>query len=73
MLLEIFGLPQLPEGTTTAQPAEPKPFVPAPRPEPLPALDPEVHALIDALVAGWRAEAGLQPEAGTEREPEAAS
>jgi len=73
MLLEIFGLPQPPEVTAGPQPAEPKPFVPAPRPEPLPAVDPEMDALTDALIAGWRAEAGLQPEAGTDRELEAAS
>jgi hypothetical protein len=70
LLLEIFGLQAPPANLAVrAPPPEPKPFIPAPRPEPVIEITPEMDALVDALVAGWKAEAA-SPEAEAEAEPE---
>ena len=75
LLLEIFGLEATPPDLAARSPAppappEPAPFVPAPRPEPAAEIPPDIDALIDALVAGWKAEAA-SPQAAAP-EPEAA-
>ena len=70
VLLEIFGMEKPPAAVPPA--AEPKAFVPAPRPQPVTEIDPALDAVVDALVAGWnspKAEAsagapGLEAEAG---------
>ena len=69
LLLEIFGLEAAPSNLPVREPPpEPKPFVPAPRPEPVTEIPPDIDALIDVLVAGWKAEAA-SPK-GAEAEPE---
>jgi hypothetical protein len=69
LLLEIFGLDAPPANLAVRAPQpEPKPFVPAPRPEPVTEITPEMEAVVDALVAGWKAEAA-SPK-GAEAEPE---
>jgi hypothetical protein len=72
LLLEIFGLEAAPPdlAARTPAPPEPAPFVPAPRPEPTAEIPPDIDALIDVLVAGWKAEAA-RPQAAAP-EPEAA-
>jgi hypothetical protein len=64
ILREIFGME--PEPVKAPQPV--KEFVPAPRPEPVAEMPPDIDALIDVLVAGWKAEAA-SPK-GAEAEPE---
>jgi hypothetical protein len=74
LLLEIFGLDEAPATLAVRPPAppEPAPFVPAPAPGELgPAELAEVDALVDALVAGWKAEAASPKGAEVEPEPEA--
>jgi hypothetical protein len=78
LLLEIFGLDEAPASLAVRPPAppEPKPFVPAPAPGELSAADlAEMDALIDVLVAGWKAEAaspeGAEAELESEMEMEA--
>jgi hypothetical protein len=80
LLLEIFGLEAAPPDLAARTPAppappEPAPFVPAPRPEPAAEIPPDIDALIDVLVAGWKAEAaspkGPEPELESEMEMEA--
>jgi hypothetical protein len=71
LLLEIFGLDAAPPGLAVRAPAppEPEPFVPLPAPgEISPERLAELDALIDVLVAGWKAEAA-SPK-GAEAEPE---
>ena len=49
-LLEIFGLE--PEAAPCMAPHV-EPFVPAPRPEPVTEIAPEINDLVDALIEGW--------------------
>ena len=70
LLLEIFGLEAAPPNLAVraAQP-EPEPVTPAPAfREATPAQLDEIDALVDVLVAGWKAEAA-SPK-GAEAEPE---
>jgi predicted GIY-YIG superfamily endonuclease len=68
LLLEIFGMEKPP----VTVPSAAKPFVPAPRPQPVTEIDPALDAVVDALVDAWnspKAEAsadapGLEAEAG---------
>jgi predicted GIY-YIG superfamily endonuclease len=57
LLLDMFRLPappaELSPAASRAPQPEPRPFVPAPRPEPVTAIDPEIDALVDALIASW--------------------
>ncbi len=53
---------------TRPAPEPVKEFRPRPQPKEL-QVTPEMDALVDALIAGWRAEAAAQ--AGAEAEPEA--
>jgi hypothetical protein len=64
VLREIFGMDPEPEKA----PDPVREFIPAPRPEPVSESPPDIDALIDALVAGWKAEAA-SPK-GAEAEPE---
>ena len=80
LLLEIFGLDEAPPNLAVRTPAppEPKPFVPAPRPEPVTQYTAEMEAVVDRLCAQWRAEADAAagtadlkgPETSPEPEPE---
>jgi hypothetical protein len=75
ILLEIFGLPG-PLEATSAQPAEAAraqpPDASRQEPHPAPEADPEIDAVVDALIKGWRSpKAEAQPEASVP-EPEAA-
>jgi predicted GIY-YIG superfamily endonuclease len=73
ILREIFGME--PEPAKAPEPV--KEFVPAPRPEPAAEIPPDIDALIDVLVAGWKAEAAspkapeVVPESEMEMEAEA--
>jgi hypothetical protein len=76
ILLEIFGLPKLPEATS-AHPSEAalaqSPHAPRPEQQLSPAPDPEIDAVVDALIKSWRspkAEAQPQPGTGTRIQPE---
>jgi len=76
ILLEIFGIPE-PPGAISAQPREAAPPPPpdASRQEPqlAPGPDPEIDAVVDALIKGWRSpkpEAQPQPGADTRIQPE---
>ena len=66
LLLDIFGIPEPPTAAAADPPeaaAAPAPVAPGPRPErllgwpwpgsPAPALDPELDAVVDALIADW--------------------
>jgi len=64
VLREIFGMDPEPEKA----PEPVREFIPAPRPEPVAEIPPDIDALIDVLVAGWKAEAA-SPK-GAEAEPE---
>jgi len=64
VLREIFGMDSEPEKA----PEPVREFIPAPRPEPVSEVPPDIDALIDVLVAGWKAEAA-SPK-GAEAEPE---
>jgi len=64
VLREIFGMDPEPEKA----PEPVREFIPAPRPEPVSEVPPDIDALIDVLVAGWKAEAA-SPK-GAEAEPE---
>ena len=64
VLREIFGMD--PEPGKAPDPV--REFIPAPRPEPVAEIPPEMDALVDGLVAGWKAEAA-SPK-GAEAEPE---
>ena len=64
VLREIFGME--PEPGKAPEPVEE--FIPAPRPEPVSEISPDIDALVDVLVAGWKAEAA-SPK-GAEAEPE---
>jgi hypothetical protein len=76
LLLEMFGLPE-PPGAMAAAPArpappEPAPMRPVPEPRPISAAEAaEIDALVDGLIAGWRAP-GLtaRPPPAPEPEPE---
>ncbi len=75
ILLEIFGLPKPPEATS-AQPPEAataqRPGASRQEPHPVPEADPELDAVVDALIQGWRSpKTEAQPEASAS-EPEAA-
>ena len=81
LLLEIFGVDREPEGIPEIP--SPKPFVPAPSPAPVAGIDPELDAVVDALVASWsspkaqasadspesQAAAGVTPAEVSERVP----
>ena len=70
LLLEIFGMEKPPPVVPPV--ADPKPFAPAPSPQPAIEIDPELDAVVDVLVASWtspKTEAfadasGLEAEAG---------
>jgi predicted GIY-YIG superfamily endonuclease len=64
VLREIFGMEPEPEKA----PDPVREFIPAPRPEPVAEIPPDIDALIDVLVAGWKAETA-SPK-GAEAEPE---
>jgi len=64
VLREIFGMDPEPEKA----PEPVRESIPAPRPEPVSEVPPDIDALIDVLVAGWKAEAA-SPK-GAEAEPE---
>ena len=64
VLREIFGMDPEPERA----PEPVREFIPARRPEPVAEIPPDIDALIDVLVAGWKAEAA-SPK-GAEVEPE---
>jgi hypothetical protein len=70
LLLEIFGLEAPPANLAVREPQpEPAPFVPRPAPgEPSPEQLAEMDALVDGLVAQWKA--GPQPEPEHQPEPE---
>ena len=75
ILLEIFGLPEPREATATqppeAAPAQP-PDASRQEPQPAPGPDPEIDAVVDALIKSWRSpKAEAQPQASAP-EPEAA-
>jgi hypothetical protein len=67
VLREIFGME--PEPGKAPEPV--KEFIPAPRPEPASEISPDIDALVDVLVAGWKAEAASPKGAEAERELEA--
>ena len=73
VLLDIFGLEAAPPDLAArAPPPEPEPFVPRPAPGELsPEELAEIDALVDVLVAGWKAEAASPKEAEAEPELEA--
>ena len=80
LLLDIFGLEAAPANLAVREPPpEPQPITPARAVrEATPAQLDEIDALIDGLVAGWKAEAasreaGAQPEAEPEPELEASA
>jgi hypothetical protein len=80
LLLEIFGLEAAPANLAVRErQADPEPITPAPAfREATPAQLDEIDALVDGLVAGWKAEAaspeaGAQPEAEAEPELEASA
>jgi hypothetical protein len=70
ILLDIFGLEKQPERIPEID--SPRPFVPAPSPQPVIEIDPALDAVVDALCAEWnspKAEASadaleLEAEAG---------
>ena len=64
VLREIFGMEQEPGKA----PEPVKEFIPAPRPEPVSEISPDIDALVDVLVAGWTAE--VSSPKGAEAEPE---
>jgi hypothetical protein len=75
-LLEIFGLPKPPDGTS-AHPSEAAPpqapDVSRPEPKLTPEPDPEIDAVVDALIKSWRspkAEAQPQPGGHAQIQPE---
>jgi hypothetical protein len=72
LLLEIFGLDEPPADLAVSAPAppEPKPFVPAPRPEPVSEITPEMDALVDALIESWTRPKGEAETAGAGSSPE---
>jgi hypothetical protein len=71
LLLEIFGLEKEPDRIPEVH--SPEPFVPAPSPVPAAEIDPELDALVDALVASWTSPKGQasadQPDALTSQTP----
>jgi hypothetical protein len=67
ILRKIFGLE--PEPARAPEPV--REFVPAPRPEPVAEIPPDIDALVDVLVAGWKAEAASPKGVEAEPEPEA--
>jgi len=67
VLREIFGMDPEPEKA----PEPVREFIPAPRPEPVSEVPPDIDALIDVLVAGWKAEAASPKGVEAEPEPEA--
>ena len=76
LLLEIFDIEPTPERLSSAQLPEPRPIHPAPPPEVVEEITPEMDALVDSLCEGWlrqqaeayaRAEAEAGPEAAPER------
>jgi hypothetical protein len=73
LLLEIFGLEAAPLDLAIREPApELEPFIPGPAPgEVSPERLAEMDALVDGLVAGWKAEAASPKAAEAEPEPEA--
>ncbi len=66
LLLEIFGLEKEPERIPEVH--SPKPFVPAPSPAPIAEVDPELDAVVDALVASWSSPKGEATAGGPESE-----
>ena len=69
LLLDIFGLPQPPEPTPAQQPGAEHSAAPLHMlPQPQPARDPELDALVDGLIAGWASRAEAQREAEGELE-----
>jgi len=66
VLREIFGMD--PEPGKAPDPV--REFIPAPRPEPVTEITPEMDALVDQLCAQWRAEASQADPKGPEMEPE---
>ena len=56
LLLEIFGVEKEPECIPEIH--SPKPFVPAPSPAPVAEIDPELDAVVDALVSSWTSPKG---------------
>src|SRR5436309_1240941 len=71
LLLEIFGLDEPPADLAVSPPAPPEPklFVPAPRPEPVSEITPEMDALVDALIESWTCPKGEAETAGAGLSP----
>jgi predicted GIY-YIG superfamily endonuclease len=67
VLREIFGME--PEPGKAPEPV--KEFIPAPRPEPVTEITPEMDALVDELCARWRADAAADAAVTPEPEPDA--
>jgi hypothetical protein len=68
LLLEIFGIEQAPEHIPEPLP-EPLPFRPAPDPQVLEEVTPELEALVDELEKDWHREAQTEPARETEQLP----
>ena len=68
LLLEMFGIEQAPERIPESFP-EARPFRPAPEPQVLKEITPELEALVSALEEGWRPKAQAEPEREIEQLP----
>jgi hypothetical protein len=68
LLLEILGIEQAPE-QIPERAHEVRPFVPAPQPDVLTEITPELEAVVDALEQGWHREAQAARERELEQPP----
>jgi hypothetical protein len=68
LLLEMFGIEQAPERIPESFP-EARPFRPAPEPQVLKEITPELEALVSGLEEGWHPKARAEPEQEIEQLP----